>query len=489
MPGEQVDKLQRAYERFEPDDSISRHAWLFSHAPELPEPPGRDWQAKEQAVETARLQALREVHAQGGLASLLEMTARVEQAGELGRTLGKNEMLTDEEDALLGRELCSSDDPRRYLARGFIVGRRQALGWPWIEAKLSEAAPNWSPEQRAEFFACLTFEGRTWDLLETTNDETQHLYWTQVGPYGLSDAAERERAVTKFLEHDRPHEAMGAIVSHLEDEDVGVSPIVIADILERVIQHLPQEGQHLSDFVYHAGELLDFLEKSSDIEETRVAGLEWTLLPLLEYHGRTACILHRELSRNPEFFAEVVELVYGPEDGETPELSEENLARAQGGDKLLKTWRQTPGRTEEDSLDPDALRVWVSKAREATYASGRGKICDYLVGKIFASAPDGTDGVWPDVAVRNLIEELENEEIESSMEVTIYNRRGVVTRSPDEGGEQERRLVEKYGGYADQLGDRWPRVAAVLRRIADRYVSEARQRDLEAELREDRWPQ
>jgi hypothetical protein len=48
-------------------------------------------------------------------------------------------------------------------------------------------------------------------------------------------------------------------------------------------------------------------------------------------------------------------------------------------------------------------------------------------------------------------------------------------------------LSERYKGYADVLNDEWPRTAAMLRRIADRYASDARREDVEAELREDFW--
>jgi hypothetical protein len=49
------------------------------------------------------------------------------------------------------------------------------------------------------------------------------------------------------------------------------------------------------------------------------------------------------------------------------------------------------------------------------------------------------------------------------------------------------RLSEEYSGYADALNDRWPRTAAMLRRITDVYVSEARRENVEAKLREDLW--
>jgi predicted Zn-dependent protease with MMP-like domain len=91
------------------------------------------------------------------------------------------------------------------------------------------------------------------------------------------------------------------------------------------------------------------------------------------------------------------------------------------------------------------------------------------------------------VAVRDVIDNLSSEHIERGFELGVYNGRGVVSRSLTEGGEQERRLLERYKGYADALNDGWPRSAAMLRRISDRYASDARREDARAELREDLW--
>ncbi|MDP9475987.1 MAG: hypothetical protein M3R38_09925 [Actinomycetota bacterium] len=466
MPGQDVDRLQEAYERFEPDNPVSKHAWLFSNRPDLLDPPrGGDWRAEQEAIETARFGAAREVYAQGGLDSLLDLAARCENPFVLGRTLGEDE-LPDEEDELLRRGLDSSDDPLKNLTRGFVIGRQQSRGWSWIEAKLTESAPKWSPEQRAEFFVNLHFEGRTWDRLEAIDDEARRLYWTRIGPYGLADASECQRAVRKFLEYDRPHVAVEMLALHLDNEEAGVRPPVVAEALERAIKTSIPEDLHPSSFAYHVGELIDVLEESGEIEETRMAGLEWGLLPLLEHSGKPPRTLHLELSRNAKFFAEVVELVYKPEDEEPSELSEEDLARARLGSELLENWREIPGRNEDGSVDPQALRAWVSEARQETSARGRGKIGDHLIGKALYFSPRGPDGAWPDVAVRDLLEDLENEGVERGIELAVYNNRGVVSRGLDEGGEQERRLVNTHGGDADTLSDRWPRASALLRRIA-----------------------
>jgi len=89
--------------------------------------------------------------------------------------------------------------------------------------------------------------------------------------------------------------------------------------------------------------------------------------------------------------------------------------------------------------------------------------------------------------VREIIEQLSNQEIERGFEVRLFNNRGVTTRGLTDGGGQERALADKYSGYADQINDKYPRTAAMLRRIAESYQKEARREDISAELTEDFW--
>ena len=69
----------------------------------------------------------------------------------------------------------------------------------------------------------------------------------------------------------------------------------------------------------------------------------------------------------------------------------------------------------------------------------------------------------------------------------IYNKRGIVTKSPFEGGQQERELAEQYRKYADKWSVSFPQIASVLRRIGEHYEFEARREDKEAEKRKLEW--
>ena len=63
----------------------------------------------------------------------------------------------------------------------------------------------------------------------------------------------------------------------------------------------------------------------------------------------------------------------------------------------------------------------------------------------------------------------------------MLGRRGVTSRDLEDGGEQERTLVDRYRADAERSSDQWPRTAAILRKIVKSYESEARRNDESAE--------
>ena len=57
----------------------------------------------------------------------------------------------------------------------------------------------------------------------------------------------------------------------------------------------------------------------------------------------------------------------------------------------------------------------------------------------------------------------------------------MTSRGLESGGAQEEALVDKYRSDAEEFKARWPRTAAILRRIADGYRAEARRNEDNAE--------
>ncbi len=182
-----------------------------------------------------------------------------------------------------------------------------------------------------------------------------------------------------------------------------------------------------------------------------------------------------------------MKVVYREDNQESQDVTEEQRTRARYAHDLLSRWHRGPGLNADGSASPEKLKTWVDKALESASAHGRRKAAEHQIGKVLAHYPPGADGAWPHDAVRELIEEHASEEMEHGITLGVLNSRGVVSRSLDEGGRQERAIAVQYKEYARILSDKWPRTAMLMKEIARSYDFQARREDLETEIREDLW--
>ncbi len=449
------------------------------------QPFGRDWQANRQVVEALRSEALLGLYNQGSLPSLLAMAERVKQPDILGFVLGKLGVVTEEE-ALLTSTLASGNKAYQRCALGFVRGRFQVEGYNWVEScRFGDTFSAWSSEQQAQFFTALAFTSETWAYLENLQLEVQSLYWLSVIPSGSLAFEDCDRAIEKLIEYDRPYDAI-ELLFQCEMESI-ISTSTLTRLLEHTAQTTPSADIEWVSSGDKIAEILAILEASPESDHSQLAVLEWKFLPLFKHQERPPRLLHREISHNPGFFIEIVKWVYASDKEEQRATTDAARVRARLGRELLDSWNHLPGLKEDNTVDSDSLTAWINEARTLAKSCGRGKVSDYLIGRALTFTPKGEDGTWPNVGIREIIEEASSVDFEEGIEIGIYNSRGVVRKGMTEGGAQERQMAERYQGYSNLIRDGWPRTAALLQRIADSYESEARDADRKAELREDLW--
>ena len=71
--------------------------------------------------------------------------------------------------------------------------------------------------------------------------------------------------------------------------------------------------------------------------------------------------------------------------------------------------------------------------------------------------------------------------------IGVFNKRGMTSRFPTEGGEQERVLSRSFSEMAAKVLHTHPLVASVLESIAMSYDRDAQKEDIEARLDEERF--
>ena len=191
----------------------------------------------------------------------------------------------------------------------------------------------------------------------------------------------------------------------------------------------------------------------------------------------TSCCLKEHAS----FFVQVLTALFPPTPDNRDLDADERERIAHNGFRLLHSWSRLPGTRLDGSVDAAALKKWIADVQGLLIPTGRQDIGDVYIGQSLASAPSDEVGRWPCIEVRDLLEDLHNDAIEEGMRTALLNRRGPTSRSLDEGGAQERVIVERYEAEADGFADQWPRTAALLRDLANAYRAEGRRAEERAE--------
>jgi hypothetical protein len=299
------------------------------------------------------------------------------------------------------------------------------------------------------------------------------------------NADARVRAARKFLEHSHPYAVIELLDYHTDNIADRTLIELIVDALKQAAQLAPPPSIDRSMFSLYVKRHLSWLN-TTDIDRQELATLEWAYLLLFcfdeEGHSPT---LQQKLANEPEYFVEILSLRFT---GDEPrDFTEEDQVAVHKALCLLESWRVVPGTQDDGSIDERKFREWFNRSYELLEESGLLDIGVSQIGHVLRYGPSGSEDEWPIIPIRNLIEELANEDLEEGLRVEIYNSRGMTTHGVIEGGQQERDLATKYRRFAKSAAASWPRTAALLTQIAEGYEREARYEDYDAELTEDLW--
>jgi transcriptional regulator with XRE-family HTH domain len=484
---EQLDKLR---ERLEPGDAVARNAWLF----------GDYWKVRWQferhdgeeedagkVVERLRTKAIHEVRSEKGWDGVLELAEVAASPDQVGWAVGAAS--TEGDDArVLPQLLTDSRKGVADFAKGYVRVRQTRQGW--IDALSTD---RWSDEQIVEFALALLSEPKAWDLVATRGPNLEEQYWKKLPQYYYGDnAADVHRACSMFGKVGRAFDAVRQL-SMARHRNVVLAPGAIVEVLQRGRDALSDLDQHTLirqvdyDIKVLIQELQNLVEAGDPrVEANVVANLEWTYLALLDGHPTNPKILHKWLEEEPKFLVELLRILFRRSDEkkeERPEPSESDRARAMQVYRLLNSWDRVPGTKSDGSVDEDLLRRWIESVRTLAENDGRLEVADIRIGNVLAYSPAEPDGTWPCIPVRDAIEEFGTDDIADGFEVAIMNKRGAYMKAPDEGGIQERGLAKQFFDWADALQIEWPKTAASLRRVGERYEAYGRREDAEAETR------
>jgi len=488
---EAIVKLEELLQRFTPDDLINKNKFLFNKRPhDIICQPNIEYAEEEKIVREKRKLALEEIWEKQGLDGIIQLIKNTKLPYTIGHSLAISSFSDEIEDTLL-QWLDSETKKFSAVAQSFISTKfNQHKSYPQII--FGKYKTKWDANKWAKFCLSLPFIQEVIEFTQNLPSEVEKIYWKNIKHFYLPEGSKEqaERVIRKLLENERPVAALNAASQYLHTiaKKSGLDADLLAEILERVATD-PKDSKFEQRDSYGIGQIFDYLQQSSEIDPTRLARLEWLYIPYF-WHNRShlqvrPITLIKAVLDNPTLFVQLVRWGFKanpPIEGEFPDSSPEQRKRlAENAYFLLDLINELPGQSEND-INSAKLMEWITQVREMCKQANCLPICDEKIGEILSYAPAGADGIWPHEAIREVIEKVESRDMERGIEVGIYNQRGVITKSLDEGGKQERELAERYNQFADALKLKWPRTAAMLRRIAQGYIREAKREDLRSEL-------
>ncbi|RJO61276.1 hypothetical protein C4544_03325 [candidate division WS5 bacterium] len=488
LPERELKKLEKVFHLLEPKDVIDRFCWLFDkHWPDLPEGKKRgDHKEVESLIAEHRLDAVKTIKKEQGLEGLIKLAEKTINPILVGFTASESGLSIEEEQTMFSLLEGENDKKLKFIIT-YIFYQAHKNGLDWINILVEEArSQQWRSDKIINLFIALPQNRTVWDLIGTFDKSIQDAYWMKcTGRFFDLSAEENIYALKQLIQVKRYVTAIDSAA--LFDKEL--PPDLIIELLLKTATDTSLEDLQRLD-VHDVEKLFEALDKSAEIKEHDVARLEWMYLSFLARvgSGRQPKMLHKELSNSPEFFAEVIQYIYKPKDKNIKD--EENVPkelveqRASLGWKLLHSWDLIPGTDSNGKINYETLRAWVIKARELCAKSDRKEVGDIQIGHVLAHSITENKNIWPQEPVCKIIDETQSEDLDSGFSTGIYNKRGVITRNPFEGGQQERALSAQFRTYSDNWTIRYPRTAAILSKIAESYENEARHIDKDAERRD-----
>ena len=492
--------LMRMEAAIRPRDPCERHRWLFENhyvgwaQLDDDEMEGRiDWRERDARVEARRCEALEEIEAEHGRDALYTYALSFDDPTVVARSLAGYDATDDlkvrwADVALADGE---SDKSDRFLAQIlFVPDDEHRLAR--IVAELEDGDRLIEDAARRRLGRALPNARAGWRLAERIGGSVREEYWatTSISLFRDDVATDDEFVVRQFLDAGRARSAFSAVQYELKT----LVPEPWMEILEAILRgdepDVPLPRRHDLE------EVLKLLDDAPNVTDVQIAGLEWPFAKLLEGYGagsgRAVWAMHRLMMADPSEYVGLLRWQYVRDDDlPEPEFDaidrEQRELRAAAAYHVLSSWSQLPGTRTDGTFDDVAFGDWYSRMVELATEHGRFDVaCGRLADCLAREAKRRGFDDWLPEAVFDVLDQPSAARLREAMWFGVHNARGVTSRGPYDGGAQERELAKRYRALGTRCSNSYPRVAAMLEKIAESYDRDAEREDQQAQLSE-RW--
>lgn len=469
---------QELFNEIEPKDVLLKHAWLFEgYYAQLPHKRSRDYREEHEEQEKVRFEALQEVVQNRGEKGLWDFVHIVKFPESMARGIVSlfDDKLTN--DVLLKYKLGELNESftKAYLTALYNKDIQRYLNWAndLVSEEDNAAIVLYSPG----YVSALA------DIAENSED-IKRCYWENV-QVGIWTKKDIYRVVRELKNVNRYAEAIEIISSNREN--IQMPDIEVVEVLYNYITHGSVRNRHID--MYYISSIIEKLDKSEDPNVTKpLVFIEFVLFRQLEHRVDVNGLrLSKELSRSPELMMQLVELVYFPDDKNVEkkeEVTNENrrLLSECAYHVLHLGHNVVSFKNDAGVFDGDHMKHYIEQLYKLAKERKRTNVIDHIVGDILGDIP--RDENYPPTALCELLEDLNNDIVDDSIRIKIYNSRGVSVRACFEGGAQERSIVSGFEAYKEKTKLLYPRITKIFDCLIKDYKRDAGEMDVDAQIKD-----
>ena len=470
LPDEMLTRIEDVAEQLAPTDPFNRYQYLFTDRDFdlYDKNDNSSWEERQKKLCDRRDKAIQGVFEQNGVEGTIRFAETVISPDNVGYALG---FIGEEviEQTLLPQFLDSTNNKHQALMSGFIWRHYQISGWVWCD---NIDKSEWTPRQIGYFLSCLPFMKETWDRASQWMGENQEEYWHRTGINIYQVDSDLVIAIDKLIEHGRPLSAINCLGRILRAKQ----PIDVAQCV-RALLSVSSSGEPTHTMSSHnVVELIEFLQTEPSVAQEDLFRVEWAYLPLLnESTGVAPKYLESRLACNPEFFCEVIQLIYRSDKEDQPlkEPSENSEILATNAYRLLEDWKTPPGLQDDATFSAEHFNEWLQQVKTLCTKSGHLEVALINIGEVLIHAPSDPDGLWIHQTVASALNDRDAKDMRDGFKTGTYNSRGVYWVDPTSKPEKE--LTEQFRCKAEDLENAgFSRFAATFRELANWYEQEAK---------------
>lgn len=456
---------------FEPESPVSSKIWMFDSWDFTTE--------DDKNIETVRIETIKGLLDKSGVDALVELGRTVREPYHVVEAIEQSKLDFSLLAKVLERSIGHPDGMPFSVG---ISGVLRSVGGAvksetWF--KLFKERLEINDLIAAKLLLSWPMTTGTWFLVKRLGTAVFEGYWSHCNGYRLrGEGRPFCRGLLYLLSARRGSAFLEATSKNLGD----VPTRLILRALDVLNAELRDSKTSADTMVsYYLEKVFAELDLRDDLETEAIVSQEMAFFPLLNKKKRKL-VLFDTMAMDPELFNQAIRLVF-KSSKETENARSTNDGKSSGSlaYSVLSEFRQLPGHTEQD-VDAEKLSQWVDAARVLGEESGHSVITDLYVGHLFAHAPVDEDGGWPHQVVRDEIERIGSDALQRGIYTERRNMRGVTVRGVYDGGDQERELSAKYELWRSKAS-LWPRTSALLGALAESWMRDAADHDVDAEQR------